>query len=275
MEPTPVSGGLQFTEISTGGYTTCGLTTEGAAYCWGSNQDKQLGIGTDAPLDTCTDPLNPSISFECSLVPMQVAGGLAFKSISVGAFHVCALTSVASDLYCWGLGWPYGSQGSVNGGFDPSPVRVAPSYTFASVFAGGTITCGIVAPSSPYCWGSGSKGALGNGTVDAYQATPGPVLDLAAVQIDGDFGVCAVATDARAFCWGYNAYGAVGDGTTTDRTTATPVSTNLSFTKISASGYHTCGRVTNGQVYCWGYNAAGALGVGDNLTHWTPTLTRP
>jgi alpha-tubulin suppressor-like RCC1 family protein len=41
--PTPVSGGLTFVQLSTGSAHTCGLTPDGAIYCWGSNEGWQLG----------------------------------------------------------------------------------------------------------------------------------------------------------------------------------------------------------------------------------------
>jgi alpha-tubulin suppressor-like RCC1 family protein len=267
-----VSGGHRFTEISVGQDATCALTTAGAAYCWGSNELDQLGVGTGVQMETCTDPLNPHLgSFACSLVPVAVAGGHTFSTLTAGTFHECGLTPGASELYCWGLSFPFGGTNNT----EPHPARVAPGYTFEKVVAGGSITCAIDLPSSAYCWGSGSRGALGNGTVDAYQAMPGLVPDLSAVAIDADFGVCAVAADGRAFCWGFNAYGAVGDGTTTDRLFATAVATAEKFTRVAASGRHTCGRTEKGQVYCWGESSSGALGTGDFASHLTPVLARP
>jgi len=41
----PVTGGLRFITLSAGRDTTCGLTGEGALYCWGSNEFGQLGTG--------------------------------------------------------------------------------------------------------------------------------------------------------------------------------------------------------------------------------------
>jgi alpha-tubulin suppressor-like RCC1 family protein len=46
--PVLVAGGLTFRQLSAGYYHTCGITTQNALYCWGSNQDGQLGIGQAA-----------------------------------------------------------------------------------------------------------------------------------------------------------------------------------------------------------------------------------
>ena len=56
--PVPVSGGLKFAVVSVGDYYSCGMTTAGAAYCWGGNFYGQLGTGTTTS----------------STVPVKVAG---------------------------------------------------------------------------------------------------------------------------------------------------------------------------------------------------------
>jgi alpha-tubulin suppressor-like RCC1 family protein len=47
LTPAPVSGGLVFASISAGGQHTCGLTAAGALYCWGRNEDFELGNGAN------------------------------------------------------------------------------------------------------------------------------------------------------------------------------------------------------------------------------------
>ena len=92
--PTAASGN-RYMQISTGDYHTCGLTSRGAAYCWGYNGSGGLGDGTTS---------NASI-------PQAVIGGLKFASIQPGAFHTCGLTSRGA-AYCWG----YNAQGQLGDG---------------------------------------------------------------------------------------------------------------------------------------------------------------
>src|SRR5262249_49972224 len=78
-------GGVAFATLSGGGGFLCGLTTGGAAYCWGSNEYGQLGDGTQID----------------HLTQAPVLGGLTFVALGAGASHVCGLTP-AGTVYCWG-----------------------------------------------------------------------------------------------------------------------------------------------------------------------------
>lgn len=91
--PVAVAGELAFTAITAGAHHTCGLTGGGQAWCWGSNRYGELGIGSQPPVGD---------TLPVTAVPTPVAGGLAFRSISAGKYHTCAVTT-GGALYCWGI----------------------------------------------------------------------------------------------------------------------------------------------------------------------------
>ena len=86
IDPVPVSGGFTFVTIDPGPQHACGITDEGAAYCWGRNVEGQLGTGFTSAL---------------SATPLAVAGDLVFVTITGGSEHTCGLT-VDGVIYCWG-----------------------------------------------------------------------------------------------------------------------------------------------------------------------------
>jgi hypothetical protein len=91
--------------ISTGWFHTCGLTTEGQAYCWGYNWVGQLGTGGGH-----------------SFTPTAVSGGLVFTQISAGRYHTCGLTT-EGQAYCWGYNF-HGQlgDGTMTNRSTPTPV---------------------------------------------------------------------------------------------------------------------------------------------------------
>jgi alpha-tubulin suppressor-like RCC1 family protein len=100
-QPVAVAGGIRFVAVSAGGGQACGLTSAGAAYCWGYNAEGQLGAGfMDGGAAAVTHP-----------VPLPVVGGHTFATVIAGEGSTCGLTT-AGELYCWGLlPAPHGPQG--------------------------------------------------------------------------------------------------------------------------------------------------------------------
>ena len=108
--PTAVTGSLTFSELVAGAVHTCGLTTEGPAYCWGWNYSGQLGIAGG------TGDLAGIGS------PVAVSGGLRLRAITAGGGHTCGLLNDGTAV-CWGnnssgqLG-----DGSNTNSWEPVPV---------------------------------------------------------------------------------------------------------------------------------------------------------
>ncbi len=92
--------GVTWARIYAGTYHTCAISTAGAAYCWGRNDYGQLGGGSALGFNTGT------------VTPVQVAGGLTFRSLSVGELYTCGVvgnltsatgpSATAGTVYCWG-----------------------------------------------------------------------------------------------------------------------------------------------------------------------------
>src|SRR2546430_15741605 len=63
---------LTLAQLSPGGVHTCGVTTSGAAFCWGSNSSGQLGGSAASQCET--DYYGSGVP--CSTTAVAVAGGL-------------------------------------------------------------------------------------------------------------------------------------------------------------------------------------------------------
>jgi len=216
----PVSGGLTFSDLDAGGYHTCGLTSGGAAYCWGLNQSGEIGNGLQGgDVD--------------ALVPAAASAGLTFKAIFTGFYHSCGLSS-AGDAYCWGSnlhgrlgngsasGPDYCPTYPNTGACSVKPVAVVGGFHFDVLAPGGSHTCGLVAGGVAYCWGANSNGQLGDGsTTDASgpKAVAGGLTFKAITA--GHPHTCAITTAGAVYCWGKNDVGQLGNGGTND--SATPV----------------------------------------------------
>jgi alpha-tubulin suppressor-like RCC1 family protein len=207
--PVEVAGGLAFQSVEAGIEHVCGVTTAGAAYCWGSNAGGQLGVGASTGPEACI------FGTSCSTVPAAVAGGLTFAGVSAGSMS-CGVTT-GRAAYCWG----YNSMGELgNGSNTPSnrPVPVSGDLSFTQVDVGGGYACGVATNGAGYCWGNNSGAQLGDGT-RTNRATPTAVgggLTFASIRVAESHG-CGLTTAATVYCWGANSYGKLGDGTTTDR----------------------------------------------------------
>mgnify|MGYP001313550186 FL=1 len=214
--PNTVGGGLSFASITAAVYNTCGITTAGAAYCWGSDYLGTLGDSAAPTQPSCGAGVSP-----CVLAPYPVAGGLGFQSLSAGWDFYCGLTG-GDAVYCWGddaVGLGIGSSlCSIRAGETlflcaPVPALVFGPLVGLTLSGGPNAICMIDAQGEGSCWGDNSYGQLGNGGGRGGAVAGGHIFRLIAPGYDHS---CGLTTDSLAWCWGENRVGQLGDGTTRD-----------------------------------------------------------
>lgn len=187
---------VEFAELSLGSNTmgtrstmTCGISVDGVGYCWGENEVLDHGIGAG------TEPLSSSI-------PVRLAGGLEFTSISVGALHACGLTKT-KEAYCWGRGVA-GELGDGVSGVgnhhrkEPHPVES--ELEFSLIGAGLEQSCALTDTGELFCWG----------WMEGAESWPEPrrmggsqdwIFETLS---SGDRHFCAIDAENVVFCWGSN-----------------------------------------------------------------------
>lgn len=97
--PVAVTTDVRFRVLGAGANRTCGLDGEGRAYCWGSDAERQLGLGDDKAPDRCGHPI---AQHACARSPLPVAGALRFRTLAVGQHETCGVTRGDGEVYCWG-----------------------------------------------------------------------------------------------------------------------------------------------------------------------------
>ena len=262
------------TQVAVGASHTCVVNTEGLLWCWGRNDDGQLGDGTT------TERLTPG-------APVTLPSSGRARSVTVGYHHTCALLT-DGKVSCWGSN----SSGQLGTGMNtlsrttPSPPITLQSFQAKAISAGGSHTCALHDDGSIACWGYNAYGQLGDGGTNNQFSTHDVVWmpggSTAVAVTTGLEHTCALKPDGAMFCWGRNLNGQLGDGSSVNRTSAVAVSVTagVKATAIEAGRFHTCALLTGGEVTCWGDNYWGQLGTGTsgagtNLSAPSGTVTLP
>ena len=249
-------------QVSAGWVHSCGLASDGLAYCWGRNDSGELGDG----------------STDASDRPVAVAGGRTYRDIAAGDGSSCAV-AVDGAAWCWGAN---GSGQFGNGTTDASlvPVPVSGALSFEEVGIGGRsgigiFVCGLTAAGAAHCWGTNGAGQLGDGTVVSSSV---PVT-VAGGHVFSTLGAgvghtCGRTTLGQTWCWGAQERGQLGDPAVTNFSTALVMVTGgHTWASADADGFFTCGVTDVGDGYCWGRNDRSQLGDGTNAAERrSPTL---
>lgn len=271
--------GKTILSISTSSSHTCVIASDNLAYCWGRNNNGQLGNKSNVD-----SPVPVAVNTDDKLNNKTVKAITTISNAS-SYDHTCVIAS-DNNAYCWG----YSTTGQLgNGSSTNSNVPVAVkndsgalnNLTIKSLSHGtGYNTCVVASDNNAYCWGANSHGQIGDNSISS-RFTPVAVdntsTNNSALQgktvlsiVTGDYFACAIASDNNAYCWGYNNYGQLGDNTQTERHVPVAVNTTngisalygKSVLSIATGSYHTCAIASDNNAYCWGFNTSGELGNG-------------
>lgn len=249
---------VNLTSVWAGDFHTCGIDESGTAYCWGFNQQGQLGVS--AVTDDMTNSMGTPVTAG-SQVPR-------FRKISSQGIDACGIT-LESQLMCWGAGTGNFGQRT------PTRVTFSSYATLKDVAVGSNFACVLEVGGVAWCHGVNGYGQLGSDSIPDQEAGPYPVVTERLSSIDaGLLHACGFRQGSTAlYCWGYNQNGALGDGTTTSRRSATLVSGAITWdtTSLAVGGNHTCALNSAGAAFCWGSNAYGQLGDGTTVQRLAPT----
>jgi alpha-tubulin suppressor-like RCC1 family protein len=283
---TPAAG---FVSLAAGSSHVCGLTADGAVWCWGLNSYGQLGH------DPSTDPMCTA-GFRCSSAPQQVLGLVASAVVALDV-ATCALAK-SGDVYCWGdgedgiLGEATADGGPPKAGsqsFAPLKVLGLPDGQVKVLGASrwpGHTACVTLLTGEVRCWGENTWGGLGHfpgsdgdritslahcpycnpvptTVVKAIDGGSAPLADVKSVV--GGWTSCAlVGAGQNLDCWGSNfcsQIGSMDQEAGAGDFSANPRRVIDDGVGAIGIGDFMCVRLFNGQVKCWGADGTGVVGA--------------
>ncbi|KAL4444224.1 hypothetical protein ABPG75_011961 [Micractinium tetrahymenae] len=124
-----------FASLALGREHTCGLTSEGVAWCFGRRKDGRLGDGQAD--DYYTE--DPAVKVD--------SGSVRFASLAAGPRSTCGLDKMGA-AYCWGASY-FGETGDGKAQVALKPVPVSGGLSFGSLGAGDYYFCGQVPYGTP------------------------------------------------------------------------------------------------------------------------------
>ena len=246
---------------------SCAIYDNGSLYCWGRNDNGQLGLGYTSGREETPQYVDLGSGRTISFLAIGDSGAEGWTDNA----HSCAVLD-NGELVCWGAN-DDGQLGlgntSTSGVWEPTTVNVGSGLTTISVATGNSATCALLSDQSVKCWGKNNDGQLGLGNASSNDVlTPHAVTfsgssDPISVQA-GRNEFCAQLDNGSAACWGKNDFGLFGLGNSTSQSSPIPLllPTGRTIASMSLTKDFTCLNLDNGSIVCAGSNAESQIGQG-------------
>ena len=243
---------------------SCVRFSNGGLKCWGNNADGQLGHGNQNHRGDNSNEMGPNLPW------INLGANRSAKTVSVGAYHTCAILDDDS-LKCWGDN-RYGQLGvgiSDYRATTPTAVDLGANKSAKMIATGGNHTCALLNDNSVKCWGGNSNGQLGYGdTANRNVPESNSTLNFGAGKsaqkiAAGQWHTCALLNDNSVKCWGQNYVGQLGiDSKTNVRIpTSVDLGEEKSAQEIFLGKEHSCAILNDNTLACWGNNSNSQAGI--------------
>ena len=266
-----VLSGKTILKIANSAQSACVIASDNKVYCWGRNNEGELGTGSTTPTS--------------SSVPVAITSGstLATKNaVSIymsgsGSTSYAYVLTSDGQLFSWGDNT--NGQLCRGGSFSATPTAI----NLSGLLAGRTITNVVLAGNSTYiqtsdgkafACGANSLGQLGIGTSSTSVTSPTeistanfPGKTIKKISSAGTFG-CLINSDDLPFCWGQNLSGKTGLNLTSGNTlspTAVVLTGDMAsktYIDIETNGSASYFLSNDKKLYSTGGGFGGVLGNG-------------
>jgi len=176
--------GVLASQITSGEYHNCVITTTNKVKCWGYNGNGMLGLGHINNMGDNAGEMGNSLPY------VNLGTGRTAIKIASGRHHNCAILD-NKKLKCWGYNG-FGDLGleSINT-FGAGPmgdslpyVNVGTGRTVIDLAIGQDHTCVVLDNNDVKCWGNNDQGQLGKGHLFRLGDEVGEMSSLTPIQVD-------------------------------------------------------------------------------------------
>lgn len=255
-----IGAGTNWRQVACGLYHMAAIKTDGTLWCWGNNDNGQLGDNTivvkSSPVQT-------------------VALGNNWMQIACGRNFTTALKTDGS-LWCWGQN-ANGQLGDNTITNKSSPIQTVTFGTnWKQISCGSFYASAIKTDGTLWIWGRNSYGNLG---INAISHRSSPIQTIAYgtnwKQVScGYYHTSAIKTDGTLWSWGIGIDGEMANNSILDRSSPVQTITFATNWKFVACGnYHTSAIKTDGTLWTWGWNFFGQLGDNTRTHRSSPVQT--